>query len=360
MNNPEREPRGYRRKLIKGAGRIFAIAALAVGSSSGSVDQKNKFTVSAQAPLISDFPNEILGSDLKAEYRTLQIIKGNDHLLTDPGETMRFRFEPEKISDGVTEEAKESGYLLFRSGEFANKILLPTPIKKDLKDQLIEVLQPMDKFVDNGHKTEIILFVYDQGQQVRLNGTSYVSKDFKKNIIELSVTPEVDITTAEMKEVVINEASHLLYRVMLTKLEKSEELEIFYQTFLDDADNEIIALSNNPDSIMYRQDMLKILNRMPREHRAQIRSTTENALFRIFTEKSYIGEGGHPWDSSEEFFTSALTVMYRFPKSFIETVSNLSDKDRLIVISFARFVVYQVGEPMFDKELVNYLTVKNG
>lgn len=362
MNSQEREPHGYRRKLIKGAARILAIAALAVAPASGSAEKNgDSVGVSGQTNRITTPNRDLLEVSPESNYRNLEIIKKDDEILAAPEEVLRFRFDQELVTDHIDDEAEKSGYLSFRSGEYANKILLPTPIPATLRQELHDTIEPIDQMINgSSRKIQIVLFVYDQGDEIKLNGTGYISADKSKQIIELSVSPNVDITKSELKDVVVNEASHILYRTVLVNLYNSEELNDFYTNFLDDADNQVIADTKNPDSLLYKQDVSELMSRMPREHRSELRSTANNALFRVFTEKSYIGQGGHPWDSSEEFFTSALTVLLNYHKSFIATTQNLSEEDRKTVDQFARFVTKQVGEKLFDPNLINYLSTRNG
>lgn len=357
MYNPERLLDGHRGGITRRK-VLLALAALGGGmlvqKLSGKLDVNgNVSTLSADN---ESAPNTAPHTE-NGEYRKLRIIKADDPLLEEATQ-VRFQEKPENLLDEINERAQETGYLSFRSGKFADKILLPTPIGQDLEKELIESVKKIDSRVSkNGQHISLVLFVYELGDNARLNGTGYAIRSTGKNVIELSVSPNVDVTIGELKVVTNNEANHIDYRANHSDLNDSDELGIFYEKFMEDAENETIAQTSDPNSVLFGQDIVRVLNRSPRDLRTQIRATADNALFHVFMEKSYLGEGGHPWDGSEELFTSTITVLDLFPNSFMATTSNLAPEDQRLIKEFGKFVVDKVGADRFSINLIKFLKV---
>lgn len=335
MSNLEQK---YSRRSIlrRGASALGVLAGGLISRQLNSADAANIEPISA--PYIG---------------RDIEFVKSSDLIFKDK-DTITFRQDAELTVTELDSRADTLGFLSFNSGRLAGKHLLASSIDSSLKTKLLSSLAPIQDILktDSG-SIDLSLFVYPHSTNIRLNASPMIDSRNKQHRVMIEATPGAPISVGELEVVTVNEAMHILYRTHLFKgSESNSEVYKWFQTFEADAVNEVLARSNRPGSLLTPESAKSILNGIE-ETRKILVASAEGALWKIFTESSYLGEGGHPWDSSEELFTSAATVMYCFPKSFCETVAHLPTKDMLKVVNYANFVVAKSGHELFNPELVN-------
>ena len=285
--------------------------------------------------------------------RDIEFVKSSDQIFKDK-DTITFKQDPESTVTELDSRADALGFLSFNTGKLAGKHLLATSFDPSMRTKLLSVLEPIQRIVaqDSGN-IDLSLFVYPHSNNIRLNASPMIDPRNNQHRVMIEAIPGSPISIGELEVVTVNEAMHILYRTHLFKESVSNsDVYKWFQFFEADAVNEVFARSNRPGSLLTPESAKSILNGIE-ETRKILVASAEGALWKIFTESSYLGEGGHPWDSSEELFTSAATVMYCFPKSFCETVARLSSKDMLKVADYANFVVSKSGSELFNPELVN-------
>lgn len=327
MNNPERESRGYRKKLIKGAGRILAIAALAVGASSGSVDQQSNLATSAHAPSASDSPgNSGSGTELKTEYRTIEIHRSmRDELITDT-QTLKIGFDSTKVKITHSHDTP-IGRFMSMSNDY-------------------EVVDGEDQGIDN-YKADVQVLAKP------LSDIVYKTAAGRSPLFPIKITVKnptsqdpaiMDFSSDAVIELTVLGEKDLPHNVLVAAALKSAWTIYFEkQLFREEAEAP--------------QELTEIMHgfSVPVEG---------DSLTKLFKVESYLEDFGAltgsdtpriNFDKARDLVSSAGLIVGQFPNSLMDSMNGLNKSDRETVAKLMRYVVNHSPAQMYTTDIIKFV-----